>query len=90
MDPIPLCRRLLTRTNALTLHGSRKRAYGRLTRQHHQPVLNRVETMGACLASIAREAYRPIEHIVVDGGSTDGPLDLLREYRAPYPFHLGK
>jgi glycosyltransferase involved in cell wall biosynthesis len=36
------------------------------------PVLNRVETMGACLASIARQTYRPIEHIVVDGGSTDG------------------
>jgi glycosyltransferase involved in cell wall biosynthesis len=50
------------------------------------PVLNRVETMGACLASIARQTYRPIEHIVVDGGSTDGTLDLPREYRAPYPF----
>jgi glycosyltransferase involved in cell wall biosynthesis len=35
-------------------------------------VLNRVETMGACLASIARQMYRPIEHIVVDGGSADG------------------
>jgi glycosyltransferase len=39
------------------------------------PVLNRVETMGACIASIARQTYRPIEHIVVDGGSTDGMFD---------------
>jgi glycosyltransferase involved in cell wall biosynthesis len=45
-------------------------------------VLNRVETMGPFLASIAGQTYRPIEHIVVDGGSTDGTLDLLREYRA--------
>ena len=52
------------------------------------PVLNRVDTMGACLASVTRQTYRPIEHIVVDGGSTDGTLELLRENRASHPFHV--
>jgi glycosyltransferase involved in cell wall biosynthesis len=39
------------------------------------PVLNRVEKMGVCIASIARQTYGPIEHIVADGGSTDGTFD---------------
>jgi hypothetical protein len=36
------------------------------------PVLNGVGTINACLASVAGQTYQPIEHIVVDGGSTDG------------------
>ena len=51
------------------------------------PVLNRVETMKACLASVASQTYQPIEHIVVDGGSTDGTLELIGAYRASYRFH---
>jgi glycosyltransferase involved in cell wall biosynthesis len=50
------------------------------------PVLDRVETIGTCLASVAEQTYQPFEHIVVDGGSTDGTLDLLETYRASYPF----
>jgi Glycosyl transferase family 2 len=50
------------------------------------PVLNRVESMNKCLASIADQTYGPIEHIVVDGGSTDGTLDLLRDYRCQHAF----
>jgi hypothetical protein len=33
-----------------------------------------------CLASVFAQDYANIEHIVVDGGSTDGTLDLLREH----------
>ena len=51
------------------------------------PVLNRVDTIGTCLASVAGQTYERIEHIVVDGGSTDGTLEYLDSYRASYPFH---
>jgi hypothetical protein len=51
------------------------------------PVLNRVETMRTCLASVASQTYQPIEHIVVDGGSTDGTLELIGAHHASHRFH---
>jgi glycosyltransferase involved in cell wall biosynthesis len=50
------------------------------------PVLNRVETIGACLASVGRQTHEPIEHIVVDGGSTDGTLEFISDYRPSHAF----
>ena len=45
------------------------------------PVRNGVRFLAETLASVRGQDYRPIEHIVVDGGSTDGTLELIR--RAP-------
>jgi GT2 family glycosyltransferase len=42
------------------------------------PTLNRVSLLGRTLRSVQAQTYAGIEHIVVDGGSTDGTLDLLR------------
>ena len=42
------------------------------------PVLNRVELIGAALDSVCRGGAVPTEHLVVDGGSTDGTVSLLR------------
>lgn len=41
------------------------------------PCLNAVGTIGECLASVRSQAYLGVEHVVVDGGSTDGTLELL-------------
>jgi Glycosyl transferase family 2 len=41
------------------------------------PCLNPGERLVRCLDSISAQSYRHIEHIVVDGGSTDGTVELL-------------
>jgi glycosyltransferase involved in cell wall biosynthesis len=44
------------------------------------PCLNRVHDVERCIRSVLRQAYPNVEHIVVDGGSTDGTLDVLARY----------
>lgn len=41
-------------------------------------VLNNADVLGRCLDSIAAQAYGDHETIVIDGGSSDGTLDLVR------------
>jgi glycosyltransferase involved in cell wall biosynthesis len=44
------------------------------------PTLDQGPRLKRCLDSIGRQTYPNIEHIVVDGGSTDGTTDLLRSH----------
>jgi glycosyltransferase involved in cell wall biosynthesis len=44
-------------------------------------VLNRAETLGAALRSVHAQAWPSIEHIVIDGGSTDGTIKVIDEHR---------
>jgi glycosyltransferase involved in cell wall biosynthesis len=41
------------------------------------PCLNAAGTLPATIASVRAQGYPGLEHIVVDGGSTDGTLELL-------------
>ena len=55
---------------------------------------NNAEGLKKTLASVASQTYRDIEHIIIDGGSSDGSVDVIKEYeqqllhRTPYTIHL--
>lgn len=46
---------------------------------------NNAEGLQKTLASVAEQTYRDIEHVIIDGGSTDGSIDAIKEYVAANP-----
>lgn len=44
------------------------------------PSYNQVEFIGDTLDSVARQTHSNVEHLVMDGGSTDGTIEVLREH----------
>ena len=52
----------------------------RLTVSLVTAVHNRAATIGDTLASISAQSYPLVEHIIQDGGSTDGTLELLHRH----------
>ena len=42
-------------------------------------VRNGARTLAECLGSVARQDYPDLEHLVIDGASSDGTLDVLRQ-----------
>lgn len=52
------------------------------------PVLNGAKYLEICIGSVLEQTYPHIEHIFIDGGSKDGTLELLSQYRAKYPDRI--
>jgi len=49
------------------------------------PCLNSVAYLAETLASVARQDWHEIEHLILDGGSTDGSVDMIRAFAAGHP-----
>lgn len=48
---------------------------------------NNAEGLRKTLASVAAQTYHDIEHIIVDAASTDGSVDVIREYEQTLTAH---
>lgn len=45
------------------------------------PVLNAKRFIGANILSVTNQSYAEIEHIIIDGGSTDGTLEVIKKHQ---------
>ena len=52
------------------------------------PVLNRAQYVEESVLNLLHQTYKNIEHIFVDGGSTDGSVDVLAKYQAKFPDQI--
>ena len=48
------------------------------------PCLNRSITIRETLESVLRQTYQNYEYLIADGGSTDGTIQILKEYETAF------
>jgi glycosyltransferase involved in cell wall biosynthesis len=53
-------------------------------------VLNGAHALESCIQSVIDQQYEYIEYIVIDGGSTDGTLDILKRYNDRITFWISE
>lgn len=53
-------------------------------------VYNNVESTEDCLQSVLNQTYNDIEHIVIDGGSTDGTQQKITPYQEHLAFYISE
>jgi glycosyltransferase involved in cell wall biosynthesis len=54
------------------------------------PVLNQVKHVEATIRSILNQNYPNLEYIIIDGGSTDGTLEVIKKYAAQLSYWVSE
>ena len=49
------------------------------------PVYNGEPFIESCIKVVIDQAYPDVEHIIVDGGSTDRTVEIIKQYAQEYP-----
>jgi glycosyltransferase involved in cell wall biosynthesis len=49
------------------------------------PVYNSVQFIEACILNVIAQKCTTVEHIIIDGGSTDGTVEIVSQYALKYP-----
>ena len=53
-------------------------------------VYNRAHCIENCIKSVLEQTYRNIEHVVIDGGSTDGTTEIIETYEENLGFYISE
>lgn len=59
-----------------------------ITVTHNLIEKKRDKLIKQCIESVKNQSYENVEHLVIDGASTDGTLELLKEYVESGAIHL--
>jgi len=52
------------------------------------PVRNDVSYIEKCIQNVLSQDYPNLEHVIIDGASTDGTLDIISDYSKKYPERI--
>jgi glycosyltransferase involved in cell wall biosynthesis len=54
------------------------------------PVLNRVQYIEDTILSVISQGYPDLEYIIIDGGSTDGTLEIIKKYERSVSYWVSE